>query len=92
MFVSSWHGNYWRTGSEGELKRNGSFIDVWFTQNGIKQWISIPENRLRDMLATTGHGQTVDCYISFDEPADDTTRLKELLRTRRMRELMEEVK
>ena len=47
---------------------------------------------MRDRLATTGHGQTVDCYISFDEPADDTTRIKELLRTKRMRELMEEVK
>lgn len=91
MLVSSNYGSYWRTGSEGELKRNWDFIDVWFTQDGIKQWISIPESRLKELLATTGHGQSVSCYINFDEPADDTTRIKDLLRTRRMRELMKEL-
>lgn len=92
MLVSSGYGSYWRMGSEGEVKRNGDFIDVWFTKDGIKQWISIPEKRLKELLDTTGHGQSVKCYIGFDEPADDTTRIKELLRTRRMRELTEEIK
>ena len=92
MWVSNIYGSYWRTGSEGEIRRNGDFIDVWFTQDGIRQWISIPESRLKELLATAGHGQSVSCYISFDEPADDTTRIKDLLRTRRMRELMGELK
>ena len=86
MFI---HGPY-----RGELKRNGDFIDIWYTENGVQKMIAIPEIDLRKLLAMTGHGQSVQCrqeIQEIDEPTNDTTLLKEFLRQKRIQKLIAEI-
>ena len=50
MLVSHGGRSYIRSDVPCRFKRNGSYIDVWFTRNGEKQWIGIQEDYLRSFL------------------------------------------
>ena len=92
MYVDGPRGSFIRnTSNRGELRRNGSFIDIWYTENGIQKWLAISEDDLRKLLVMTGHGSSVQCHQQLDEPANDTTLLKEFLRQRRVQELIAEI-
>lgn len=87
MLVSGGGLTHWRTEREGEISRNGSFIDVHYIRDGIRDWISIPEDALRNLLDLPGHGKFVKCSIGFDEPADERTILVEFLMKSSVRQM-----
>ena len=92
MLINSPRGLFVRNVSDcGRPKRNGDFIDIWYIENGMQKMIAIPEVDLRKLLVTTGHGSSVQCHQEIDEPANDTTLLKEFLRQKRIQELIAEI-
>lgn len=79
MLVLSGHGkSYYRVTKQCEFKRNGSFVDIWFEDDGRTKWIGIIIEDLRNFLVSSesrGTGQ-----INFDEPADEATALADFIK------------
>lgn len=77
MQVSSGYArSYWRESKRCTFRRNGSFIDVWYEDDGRQKWLGLSERELRTFLDSgdaEGEG-----LINFDEPADVQTALREM--------------
>lgn len=87
MWVSSGlRSTHLRTTKPGELNKNGSFIDVWFERDGIKQWIGIPIDTLQKFLESPD--KKVEAYIEVDDAATLETSLVKFLRSNLVQRLM----
>ena len=78
MIVSDGENTYWRQTVNSKLIKNGSFIDVHFVRDGIRQWIALNKNELEKFLSVTN--KEGDCLVTFDEPANLKTLMNEVKR------------
>ncbi len=67
MFVSNGKKSWIRQTIECKIKRNGSFIDIFYKKNGKNKWLAISEDDLKRLIATPGHGAEDIALIEFDE-------------------------
>ena len=83
MFVSSgFNKSYWRNTRGCKLRRNGSFIDIVFDDDGVMRSIGIVESELKQLIEIQGHGKEIDGVVYISEPADVGTALAEFLMRR----------
>lgn len=77
MLISDGKGSWIRQTKSCQFKRNGSFIDVHFLDDGRKRWIALTRKDLEAFLKSgnkEGEG-----LIEFNEPLDESTLLRDLL-------------
>jgi len=79
MLVSGPHGSHWRGSTRATIKRNGSFIDIFFDDDGIQRFIAVPEKDLQTLLAMEGYNPQMASSVDLDIPADIHTVIKEFL-------------
>lgn len=90
MQVSSGYArSYWRQSKKCVLRRNGSFIDIFYEDDGRRRWLGLSERELRAFLDsgdTEGEG-----LINFDEPLDVQTALREMFTRQSLDDVREAV-
>ena len=64
-----------RGGHKATLSRNGTFIDLYYEQDGVKRWMAFSPNDLEIILGMFNHGDSLECSIEFDEADDIETAL-----------------
>ena len=76
MFVSSGviggeHNSLYRVDAKCEMRRNGSFIDIHYTEpfTDKSKWIGVSLNELKDMIETGAEWH--NGVVTIDIPAED---------------------
>jgi len=76
MIVSSGSDRtYWRSDRSAKAVKNGSFIDLHYKDDGLNTWLAISIKELRVFLES--EEKTGSVTVSFDEPANAATALRE---------------
>lgn len=55
------------------IRRNGSFIEIYWEANGKLQRIGVKENDLKRLLKIKGHGASTNALVSYDEDYERIT-------------------
>ena len=80
MIVSSGQGLcFERGGHKAILSRNGTFIDLYYEQDGVRKWMAFSPNDLEIILGMSNHGDSLECFIEFDEADNIETALLSFL-------------
>jgi len=70
--------SYWATQKECKLQVNGSFIQIYFTKDGVKDSISILTSDLKKIIDGK-HGDSIEGNISLRESFDMNTLVSEMV-------------
>ena len=78
MFVSNVRGQFIRGSSPAKFVRNGDYIDVHFTEDGVKKWVAIKRDDVKFMLDLSEHGNYFEGRVDLDVPANLKTAIRQL--------------
>ena len=68
MILTNRRGTFERAPHQAEARRNGSFIDIHFTEDGVKKFIALRYSDIEWLHKLTHHGASMYLLIDFDEP------------------------
>lgn len=80
MYVTDGKRSWMRGTKHATLKRNGTFIEVRFEEDGVQQIVSVEEKGLRDLLAKKGLQASGDGLVEVREPMDAKTAIADFVR------------